>query len=91
MKLSDVKHDIDAYFDAVSASDIVKQLEALGYEFQDVVDEPFSTGYDAPSVKYIAVESNKIEIALPTSIQYCDEDSFSTNISNANATYTVAA
>ncbi len=33
MKLSDVKERIDAYFESVSPSEVVRRLEVLGFEF----------------------------------------------------------
>ncbi len=41
MKLSDVKHKIDAYFNSVSGGEIVRQFEALGYEFEEADEHPF--------------------------------------------------
>ena len=36
MKLEDVKDKIDAYFNSVSADEIVKQFETMGYEFEQI-------------------------------------------------------
>ena len=39
MKLSDIKQDIDNYFDSVSSENIVNQFKELGYEFQSLDDQ----------------------------------------------------
>lgn len=41
MKLENVKHIIDAYFDTVSPEKILADFEALGYEFEDINEEDY--------------------------------------------------
>jgi hypothetical protein len=41
MKLKDVKHIIDAYFDALEPLELVRHLESLGYEFEPIEDYSF--------------------------------------------------
>jgi hypothetical protein len=36
MKLEDVKHLIDAYFEKVSGEEIIERFETLGYVFEDI-------------------------------------------------------
>ena len=36
MKLKNVKHIIDAYFDALQPLELVRELETLGYEFEPI-------------------------------------------------------
>lgn len=64
MKLSDVKHKIDAYFNSVSAAEIVKQFEALGYEFEDADYHP-SLDYElniisVSSISNLSISNNKM-------------------------------
>lgn len=40
MKLKDVKHIIDAYFDALQPLELVRHLESLGYEFEPIEEIP---------------------------------------------------
>jgi hypothetical protein len=39
MKLSDVKAQIDTYFDNLNSNDLIKRFELLGYEFEPINDE----------------------------------------------------
>jgi hypothetical protein len=39
MKLSDVKAQIDAYFDNLNPDDLIKRFDLLGYEFEPLNDE----------------------------------------------------
>lgn len=57
MKLQDVKHLIDDYFDKVNPLDIIKRLKALGYEFEPISDE-----YDSLFVQSMqqTIESNVV-------------------------------
>jgi hypothetical protein len=41
MKLEDVKHLIDAYFDKVTPAKVVADFEALGYVFEDIEEEDY--------------------------------------------------
>ena len=42
MKLKNVKHIIDAYFDALQPLELVRELETLGYEFERLYESiPF--------------------------------------------------
>ena len=38
MKLKNVQHIIDAYFDALQPLELVRHLETLGYEFEPIED-----------------------------------------------------
>ena len=41
MKLEDVKHLIDAYFDAVTPEDVIADFEELGYEFEEIPNDEY--------------------------------------------------
>ncbi len=56
MKLSDVKAQIDAYFDNLNPDDLIKRFEMLGYEFEPINDEfeHVIDEYDSINVNLIA-------------------------------------
>lgn len=41
MKLEDVKHLIDAYFDKVTPEEVIADFEALGYIFEDINENDY--------------------------------------------------
>lgn len=41
MKLKDIKHLIDAHFDALTPMELVRRLESLGYEFEPIEELSF--------------------------------------------------
>lgn len=41
MKLKNIKHIIDAYFDALRPMELVHHLETLGYEFEPIDESVF--------------------------------------------------
>ena len=103
MKLSDVKHQIDAYFNAVNPLDIVKQFEALGYEFEELLDDSSSgyefittpttsiTGYSTP--KYCSPLELEIEdVIYPMSLKVSSissEEQY--NVVDSQSRYALAA
>jgi hypothetical protein len=41
MKLKDIKHLIDAHFDALAPMELIRRLESLGYEFEPIKESYF--------------------------------------------------
>lgn len=39
MKLKDVQHIIDEYFENVSPEEVIKNFEELGYKFEDINED----------------------------------------------------
>jgi hypothetical protein len=74
MKLSDVKHQIDTYFNSVNPLDIVKQFEVLGYEFEDADYLPF----DDYIVTFKAIKSTQKVFSLENYSNNNDDDDLTT-------------
>lgn len=65
MKLENVKHIIDKYFDEIDPLEMVKDLEKLGYEFEVIPDDDFifSTRVDSVSTfvaEYLEIKGNHL-------------------------------
>lgn len=103
MKLLDVKHKIDAYFNSVSAVEIVEQFEALGYQFDDADYHPvFDSEINKINVSFIKdsfvtnsyslVQENITESCFTTIdlTSFEQEAPFTAN-ATANIAYAIAA
>jgi hypothetical protein len=64
MKLSDVKHIIDAYFDTVNPTEVIKYLESQGYEF-----EPLEHSFESFNV---VADSDEILCNYQIAINFID-------------------
>ncbi len=97
MKLSDIKHKIDAYFNSVSAVEIVEQFEALGYQFEHADYHPlFDSEINKINVSFVK------DLFIPNSCSFVqdnittihstsfEQDPFTAN-ATANTAYAMAA
>lgn len=74
MKLKDIKHLIDAHFEALAPMELVRHLESLGYEFEPIEELPFpQTVADSSEVVGNSRFENTFEGKAETGVSYLDK------------------